>query len=70
MAMQSNWQNLNYIAKYGNVKQRPKSTHWVVKYGDKVLTNPATYALAQISIKEFRMMGQFSDKSKLRIVGI
>jgi hypothetical protein len=68
--MQSNWQNLNYIAKYGNVKQRPKSTHWVVKYGDKVLTNPATYALAQISIKEFRMMGQFSDKSKLRIVGI
>jgi hypothetical protein len=68
--MQSNWQNLNYIAKYGNVRQRPKSTHWVVKYGDKVLTNPATYALAQISIKEFRMMGQFSDKSKLRIVGI
>jgi hypothetical protein len=68
--MQSNWQNLNYIAKYGNVKQRPKSTHWIVKYGDKVLTNPATYALAQISIKEFRMMGQFSDKSKLRIVGI
>jgi hypothetical protein len=68
--MQSNWQNLNYIAKYGNVKQQPKSTHWVVKYGDKVLTNPATYALAQISIKEFRMMGQFSDKSKLRIVGV
>jgi hypothetical protein len=68
--MQSSWQNLNYIAKYGSVRQHPKSTHWIVKYGDKVLTRPATYALAQISIKEFRMMGQFSDKTKLRIVGI
>ena len=65
----NDWKSLNNFVKYGQAKPRPKSTHWVVKYGDKVLTNPATYALAQISIKEFRMMGQFLDKSKLRIVG-
>ena len=32
--MQSSWQNLNYIAKYGNVKQQAKINLWVVKFGD------------------------------------
>ena len=69
--MQSNWQNLNYIAKYGNVRQQPKSTHWVVKYGNKVLTNPLSYAGCQIELKTFKMQGVlYPDKTKFKIVGV
>jgi hypothetical protein len=69
--MQSNWQNLNYIAKYGNVRQQPKSTHWVVKYGNKVLTNPLSYAGCQIELKTFKMQGVlYPDKAKFKIVGV
>jgi hypothetical protein len=68
--MQSNWQNLNYIAKYGNVRQQPKSTHWVVKYGNKVLTNPLSYAGCQMELKTFKMQGVlYPDKTKFKIVG-
>jgi hypothetical protein len=69
--MQSNWQNLNYIAKYGNVRQQPKSTHWVVKYGNKVLTNPLSYAGCQMELKTFKMQGVlYPDKAKFKIVGV
>jgi len=69
--MQSNWQNLNYIAKYGNVKQQPKSTHWVVKYGDRILTKPMHYSGCQLELKQFKMQGiLYPDKTKFKIVGI
>ena len=68
--MQSNWQNLNYIAKYGNVRQQPKSTHWVVKYGNRILTNPLSYAGCQMELKTFKMQGVlYPDKTKFKIVG-
>jgi hypothetical protein len=69
--MQSNWQNLNYIAKYGNVRQQPKSTHWVVKYGNRILTNPLPYSGCQMELKTFKMQGGlFPDKTKFKIVGV
>jgi hypothetical protein len=69
--MQSSWQNLNYIAKYGSVRQQPKSTHWIVKYGDKVLTRPMYYSGCQLELKTFKMQGSlYPDKSKFKIVGI
>jgi hypothetical protein len=69
--MQSNWQNLNYIAKYGNVRQQPKSTHWVVKYGNRILTNPLSYAGCQMELKTFKMQGVlYPDKAKFKIVGV
>jgi len=69
--MQSSWQNLNYIAKYGSVRQQPKSTHWVVKYGDKVLKRPMYYSGCQIELKTFKMQGNlYPEKSKFKIVGI
>ena len=68
--MQSSWKNLNYIAKYGNVRQQPKSTHWVVKYGNRILTNPLSYAGCQMELKTFKMQGVlYPDKTKFKIVG-
>lgn len=69
--MQSNWQNLNYIAKYSSVRQPLKSTHWIVKYGNRVLTNPLPYSGCQLELKTFKMQGSlYPDKSKFKIVGI
>ena len=69
--MQSSWKNLNYIAKYGNVRQQPKSTHWVVKYGNRILTNPLSYAGCQMELKTFKMQGVlYPDKAKFKIVGV
>ena len=67
----NDWKNLNYFVKYGNSKPRPKSTHWVVKYGNKVLTNPLSYARCQMELKTFKMQGVlYPDKAKFKIVGV
>lgn len=53
-----------------DTRKRAKATHYVVKYLNETLTNPTSYALSQISLKEFRMMSRFTDKTQLRIVGV
>lgn len=62
------WQKLNYIVKYGNVKPRNKQLFWAVYYGSKQITTPLSYALCVIKLKEYKKMGfQFTDKNKLAI---
>lgn len=66
--MNADWQNLNYIAKYGNVKPRTKQLFWAVYYGTTQLTTPLSYPICVTKLKECKTMGvQFSDKSKLAI---
>ena len=65
------WKTFNYFVKYGNKKPRPKSTYWIVKYGNKVLTNPMHYPKCQVELKTFKMQGAlFPDKTKFKIVGV
>ena len=66
--MQSNWQNLNYIAKYGNTKPRVKHLFWAVHYGTTQITTPLSYAICVNKLKEYKTMGvQFPDKNKFAI---
>ena len=66
----NDWKSLNYFVKYKNSKPRPKSTHWVIMYGNKVLTNPLHYAGCQKELKTFKMQGMlYPDKTKFKIVG-
>ena len=66
--MNANWQNLNYIAKYGNIKPRTKQSFWSVYYGTTQLTTPLSYPICVTKMKEYRMMGiQFPNKKKLSI---
>lgn len=61
---------MNYRLAYStNTTKRvkAKSDYFVVKYKNETLTNPTNYALAQVSIKEFRMMSQFTNKELLTI---
>ena len=72
MNMQINdWKSLNNFVKYGYGIPRTKSTHWVVKYGNRVLTNPLPYSGCQTELKTFKMQGGlFPDKTKFKIVGV
>lgn len=67
----NDWKSLNNFVKYGNSKPRPKSSHWVVKYKNKVLTNPLPYSRCQIELKTFKMQGVlYPDKTKFKIAGV
>lgn len=63
------FQQMNYRIAYStDTRVKTKATHYVVKYGDRALCNPTTYALCQENLKQFKMMGvQFPDKSKFSI---
>lgn len=65
------YQSLEYTAKYGSPKPKIKHTHYVVKYGDKVLTKPMYYSGCQVELKQFKMMGLvYPDKTKFKIEGV
>lgn len=62
------WQRLNYVTKYGNIKPRTKQLFWAVYYCTTQITTPLSYAICVNKVKEFKMMGiQFPDKSKFSI---
>ena len=65
------YQTLSYTAKYGSPKPKVKHTHYVVMYGDRVLTKPMYYSGCQVELKQFKMMGLiYTDKTKFKIKGV
>jgi hypothetical protein len=69
--MYNAWQTLSYTAKYGSPKPKVKHTHYVVMYGDRILTKPMYYSGCQVELKQFKMQGVlYPDKSKFKIVGV
>jgi hypothetical protein len=65
------YQTLSYTAKYGSPKPKVKHTHYVVMYGDRVLTKPMYYSGCQMELKQFKMQGLiYTDKTKFKIKGV
>lgn len=65
------YQTLSYTAKYGSPKPKVKHTHWVVMYGEVILTKPMYYSGCQVELKQFKQMGLiYPDKNKFKIVGV
>lgn len=65
------WKAFNYFVRHGNPKPLTKSTYWIVKYGNKVLTKPMYYSGCQVELKAFKMQGGlYPDKTKFKIVGV
>jgi hypothetical protein len=65
------YQTLSYTAKYGSPKPKVKHTHYVVMYGDRVLTKPMYYSRCQVELKQFKMQGLiYTDKTKFKIKGV
>jgi hypothetical protein len=65
------YQTLSYTAKYGSTAPKVKHTHYVVMYGDRILTKPMYYSGCQLELKQFKMQGLiYTNKTKFKIKGL
>ncbi len=68
MQQYNEYQTLHYKAKYRpKPDTKVKTDFWTLTYNGKVLTNPMPYSGCQVSLKMFRQMGCYPDKSKFVI---